>query len=261
MEFSRDCGLMIDKFTFFGLEYSNVDMDETVEIMEGYIRDGGPHTIMSTAVELIVKSCRDESLKGTYANTDILTVDGTVGMWAARLLGHRVKSPVGTAKLMLRFLDVTQGKGYRCYFLGAKPEILENAVANARRQYPGCVIAGWHHGYFKDDAVVLEDVNRKKPDVVFVAMSSPMKERIIAQNGFAYHVPVVVGVGGGVDVLAGHTVLAPQWISAMGMEWFFRLVQEPRRLWKRYLVTNSLFVMLMIRELFLRLFRQKNQGL
>ncbi|HIJ82841.1 MAG TPA: WecB/TagA/CpsF family glycosyltransferase, partial [Magnetococcales bacterium] len=212
-------------------------------------------------VELIVKSLDDASLKRTYENTDILTVDGTVGMWAARLLGNPVKSPVGTAKLMLRFLEVTQGKGYRCYFLGAKPEVLAKAVENARERFPGCSVVGWHHGYFKDDQPVLEDVRQKKPDVVFVAMSSPMKERIIDQNGSTYSVPVVVGVGGGVDVLAGHTVLAPQWVSSIGMEWFFRLVQEPRRLWKRYLTTGSIFIALMVRELVVKfLWTKKNKS-
>ncbi|MBF0110108.1 MAG: WecB/TagA/CpsF family glycosyltransferase [Magnetococcales bacterium] len=252
--------MMIDKFTFFGLQYSNVDMDEAVGIMEQFIREGRPRSIMSTAVELIVRSLRDPGLKSTYERTDVLMVDGTVGMWAARLLGNRVKSPVGTAKLMLRFLETTQGKGYRCYFLGARPEVVEMAVVKARARYPGCTIVGWHHGYFKEDRAVLAEVERTKPDVVFVAMSSPMKERIIDQNGSTFHVPVVVGVGGGVDVLAGYTVLAPSWISAIGMEWFFRLVQEPHRLWKRYLTTNSLFILLMVRELFLRWIVGKKQS-
>ena len=111
---------------------------------------------------------------------------------------------------------------------------------------------GWQHGYFNfdDDREIVERIRKSRPDVLFVAMSTPLKEFFISRNLKNMNVPVSIGVGGSVDVASGYCRLAPLWVTRMGLEWFYRLVQEPRRLWKRYLITNPVFIWLVAREFF-----------
>lgn len=251
MSFNTHKNSEAKKVELLGLTYDNVDLDEAVCLLEGFVQSKKPHYCCSTAAELIVRSQKEHELRAVYQAADLLTLDGQVGVWAARFLGRPAKAHVGTAKLALRFFEKNHQKDYRYYLLGAKPESVERAVDNLRKQYPDLHIVGYHHGYFKDALPVYENIKKCQPDILLVGMSSPFKERVMVQNASMLGVPVVVGCGGAIDIMAGYCKLAPEWVTNLGLEWLYRLIQEPKRLWKRYLVTNTLFIALVARQ-FLR---------
>ena len=159
---------------------------------------------------------------------------------------------------MFRLLEVAEREQLGVFFLGGRADVLTKAVENLRSSYPGLRIGGFHHGYFGDSesADVCAAVNRAEVAILFIAMSSPRKEYWAHEHRDRLAVPLVMGVGGAVDILAGSTSRAPVWMQRAGLEWVFRLVQEPRRLGSRYLVTNVLFVGLLLRAIVQRVLRR-----
>lgn len=236
----------------FGLDYDNVSLEEAVKRMEEFIKERTPHMVLTTGAELIARAHKDSELKKIYSVADLLTVDSQVVYLACKLLRKPIKEPVSAAKLMFKFLETAEAKGYRLFFLGAKEEILEKAISNLKEKHPNLNIVGYHHGYFDfcQDYDIVRKINEAKPDVLFVAMSSPFKERFICKNLSRMNVPVSFGVGGTIDIAAGYCKFAPRWVSKIGLEWFYRFLQEPRRLWKRYATTNLVFIRVVLKEMF-----------
>jgi N-acetylglucosaminyldiphosphoundecaprenol N-acetyl-beta-D-mannosaminyltransferase len=152
---------------------------------------------------------------------------------------------------MMGMLERGTQRGYRVYCLGASADILERVVARIAREFPGVNVVGSHHGYFTDaeEAAIASDVARSRPDILFIAMTSPKKERFLSKWSPQLDVPVCHGVGGSFDVVAGYVQRAPERWQRLGLEWLYRVKQEPRRLWKRYLTTNSAFVMMVVSAL------------
>ncbi|MFH1968569.1 MAG: WecB/TagA/CpsF family glycosyltransferase [bacterium] len=239
-------------YRIFGLDYDNLTLDEAVGRIEEFIREKTPRMVLTTGAELVARAYKDTELKEIYSKADLLTIDSYVVYFASRLLGKHFKEPVSAAKLMFRFLELTEDKGYKLFFLGAKDEILSKAIDNLKEKHPKLNIVGYHHGYFdfSQDSAIINEISQARPDVLFVAMSSPLKERFINKNLRKLGVPVCFGVGGTIDVAAGHCKLAPSWVSEIGLEWFYRFLQEPTRLWKRYLTTNFIFIWVVLKEFF-----------
>jgi len=236
------------RFNFLGLNFHNLSVGESIMRIEDFIKNGKPHMAFTPNAELIVLAHRNPYLRELYNRTDLLTIDSYGVYYFARLLGKSVREPVNAARLMIRFLDVANKKKYRIYLLGAREEIVAKTVENIKKRYPKINIVGWHNGYFKDDREVVNEIKAKRPDVLFVAMSSPLKENFTSKNLELMNVPVTMGVGGSFDIISGKCKLAPEWVSRIGMEWFYRFIQEPRRLFKRYLFTNFQFLWLVMKE-------------
>lgn len=243
---------MNKSFNYIGLNFDNLALEEVVQRVKEYIENRKSASIFTPNSELIVRANRNKKLREIYNNSDILTIDSWVVYYSAKLLKKPIKEPVSAAKLMFRLLEVSCKKGWKLYCLGAKDYVIKKAVYNIRKQYPGINIVGYHHGYFdfNKDSEIVRDINNKKPDILFVAMSSPLKEFFIAKNKVKLGVPVCIGVGGTIDIIADINKLAPLWVSRIGMEWFYRFIQEPRRLLKRYLSTNIIYIFLFLKEIF-----------
>lgn len=239
------------RFSFLSLNFHNYTMDEVVDKLEYFIHNGSPHMVSTITAELVVRANEYQALREIYNCTDLLTIDSYIVYYAARLFRKPAAKPVHATRLAFRFLPVMDNKAYSLYLVGAKEHILQQAVKNLKIGYPNVNIVGFHHGYFDiyNDKDVIEDIKEKKPDVLFVGMSSPLKENFIANNLKEMNVPVCIALGGGIDIMAGKCELAPVWISEMGLEWFYRLIQEPQRMWKKYFVTNTKFLFLLIKEL------------
>lgn len=195
----------------------------------------------------IVNMRRSAGLDDSVRMADVVLADGMAVVWAARLLGRRLPERVAGIDLMHALLARGSERGWRFYCLGATQEVLDKAALAIAQRYPGAVIAGRHHGYFTqaDEARVADDIAQARPDVLLVAMTSPKKEEFQARWAEHMAVPVCHGVGGSFDVLAGKVKRAPRLLQRLGLEWFYRVWQEPGRLWKRYLVTNCLFCWLL----------------
>jgi N-acetylglucosaminyldiphosphoundecaprenol N-acetyl-beta-D-mannosaminyltransferase len=207
------------------------------------------HVVVNVAK--LVNSREDPKLKESIEACDLINVDGMGVVWGGRFLGHDIPERVAGIDLFFALLRACEERGYPVYFLGAKQEILEEAVLRLRRQYPGLRVAGSHHGYFWDDeAAVVEDIRNSGAFLLFVAITSPKKEVFINKWRDKLGIRFAMGVGGTFDVVAGFAERAPLWMQKAGLEWFYRLLQEPGRMWKRYLSTNAKFLWLVAREKF-----------
>ncbi|MGE3916175.1 MAG: WecB/TagA/CpsF family glycosyltransferase [Hyphomicrobiaceae bacterium] len=202
-------------------------------------------------VSKLVDMQSDPELRRCTEESDVVCVDGMGVLWGSRLLGVPVKERVAGIDLMSELIRVCAQEGFRPYFLGAKQSVVEDLVARLKRQYPKLAVAGYRNGYFKpeDEAEVVADIKASGADCLFVGISSPIKERFLNRYRDELSVPVQMGVGGSFDVLSGHIRRAPVLVQMIGLEWLFRLLQEPRRLARRYYVSNSIFFMLLLRTI------------
>jgi N-acetylglucosaminyldiphosphoundecaprenol N-acetyl-beta-D-mannosaminyltransferase len=239
------------RISLFGVEIDRLDMDQTVVRCATSIDAGGFVQQVSVNAGKAVAMEKDERLREIVRNSGLVNADGQSVVWAARLLRRPLPGRVAGIDLMERLLALAHDRGLRVFVLGAKANVLERAIERLRKRYPGIEIAGYRDGYFADEesAAVCEHIRASRPHILFVAMSSPRKEYWLAEHGPTLGVPFAMGVGGAIDVVAGLTRRAPRWMQRSGLEWLFRLAQEPRRLARRYLLTNAQFVLLVAREL------------
>jgi N-acetylglucosaminyldiphosphoundecaprenol N-acetyl-beta-D-mannosaminyltransferase len=202
----------------------------------------------------IVNMQRDALLARDVLASDMILADGMAVVWASRVIGRPLPERVTGIDLMYGIFERGKRLGYRVYCLGATDDVLNRVVAGIAADYPGVNVVGHRNGYFTSaqEAEVAADIAAARPDVLLVAMTSPKKENFMGRWADELHVPVCHGVGGSFDVMAGKVQRAPELWQRLGLEWLYRVKQEPRRLWRRYLVTNTLFVMLVVRELFHR---------
>jgi N-acetylglucosaminyldiphosphoundecaprenol N-acetyl-beta-D-mannosaminyltransferase len=198
----------------------------------------------------------DAELDRDVRSSHVVSVDGMGIVWAARLLGITVPERVPGVELMEGVIRLCAVNGYRPFFLGARPDVLQKSLTNIRRRFPRLEIAGSHDGYFRpeEEREVIAAIKSSRADCLFIGMPTPRKERFLARHRDNLGVPFIMGVGGGLDVLAGHVRRAPLLVQQIGLEWLFRTVQEPLRLGPRYLVTNAAFAAIMLKALTIRLF-------
>ena len=233
-----------------GCRIDPLDMGQTLDRCEQLIESRGitQHVAINAAKIIAMRS--DPLLRDVIGGCELVSADGQSVVWASRLLGDPLPTRVAGIDLMQELLALGERKGYSVYFLGAKKEVLDRALERIGRRHPGLEIAGARDGYFGDDEgqQVADAIREAAPDILFVAISSPKKEHWLGHYGREIDVPFVMGVGGSVDVLAGLTRRAPRILQRAGLEWAYRLAQEPRRLMRRYLTTNAKFIALVLRQ-------------
>lgn len=243
---------------FFGTEVDLLSRKQTVERILAAIEEGRPiqHCVINVAK--LVTMQKDASLRHDVDSSDIVNADGMGVVWGARLLGVRIPERVAGIDLFQDLLQACAERGFKPYLLGARQDVLEAAVRAIEVRFPGIQIAGFRNGYFTraDEPRIVAEIKESHADMLFVAISSPVKERFIAEHRENLGVPFMMGVGGSIDVIAGHIERAPEWMQRYGLEWLFRVIQEPRRMWKRYLVTNTVFAGLLAREIAVRTVRR-----
>jgi N-acetylglucosaminyldiphosphoundecaprenol N-acetyl-beta-D-mannosaminyltransferase len=191
----------------------------------------------------LVKIERDPELARAVTTCELILADGMSVTWASQMLTGVQLERVAGIDLMEALVARASERGYRLYFLGATEEVLDRMLDVFLTRVPHLVVEGSHHGYFKrEDETSLPDDPRSVPDILFVGMGTPAKEYWIDRNYVAAGAAVSMGVGGSFDVHAGLVRRAPVWMQRLGLEWFYRLLQEPRRLWRRYLTTSTIFL-------------------
>lgn len=232
-----------------GCEVDRLDFDATIARCEEVIDSRGFAQHMAINAAKLVTYQADERMRDVVSGCEIVSADGQAVVWASRVLGDPLPERVAGIDLMEALFARAEEKGYRVYVLGATSAVLEQAMERARERWPRLVLAGFRDGYFapEEDGQVAQEIRDAQPDLLFVAMSSPRKEYFLGEHGRSLGAPFVMGVGGSIDVLAGATRRAPVIMQRLGLEWLFRLAQEPRRLLRRYLVTNARFIALVAR--------------
>jgi N-acetylglucosaminyldiphosphoundecaprenol N-acetyl-beta-D-mannosaminyltransferase len=234
----------------FGVPICAETMSDALRRVHDAVSNRRPLHIGVVNAAKIVNMRRDPVLRSAVTASHVVYADGMSVVWASRFLGKSLPERVAGIDLMSAILERGNNHGYRVYCLGATEAVLDKVCATFRRQYPGVTIAGRHHGYFDacGEEAVAKKIKAARADVLFVAITSPKKEHFMARWAEVIDVPVVHGVGGSFDVIAGIVERAPERWQRLGLEWLYRVKQEPGRLWKRYLVTNTVFLCLMISE-------------
>jgi N-acetylglucosaminyldiphosphoundecaprenol N-acetyl-beta-D-mannosaminyltransferase len=234
-----------------------VSMTETVQLVAQAVEAGRPFVHTSLNAAKVLAARRNGDLLQAIVRSDVITADGQGVVWAARALGYPVPERVTGIDLMERLVAFASAEGWSVYVLGARENVLEQAIAELRRMHPEVALVGWHHGYFSpaDEAAVVESIAAARPQLLFVALETPAKELFLDRNRERLGAIFAMGVGGAVDVLAGHKRRAPRWIQKSGLEWLYRFAQDPRRLARRYLLGTATFIGLVCRELVARRMR------
>jgi N-acetylglucosaminyldiphosphoundecaprenol N-acetyl-beta-D-mannosaminyltransferase len=242
---------MSERITLMGCQVDNLTMQETLGKVETFIGTGLPHQHVVVNVDKLVKASRDPGLQEIINNCALVSVDGMPVVWAARLLGLPLKERVAGIDLFEALMARAGEKGWRVFLLGARDEVVGKVAAIYTRKYPSLVLAGYRNGYWRseDDArQVAEQIRASRADLLFVAISSPMKEQFLDKYQAHMRIPFAMGVGGSFDVAAGKIRRAPVWMQKAGLEWFFRFLQEPRRMYRRYFVEDLAFFKLLLKE-------------
>jgi N-acetylglucosaminyldiphosphoundecaprenol N-acetyl-beta-D-mannosaminyltransferase len=241
-----------------GLPFDGVTLQSAVERCLDWCE--GPrasHTVITANAAILCMMRRDPELRKACVCGDLIVADGMSVVWASRLARMPLPERVAGVDLMARLLRAASGRHLSVYFLGARREVVSELAGRCAQIHPGLSVAGWRDGYFpaRDSAAIVADIRDRAPHMLFVGMPSPFKETWCEQHRDRLDVPVIMGVGGSFDVLAGYIPRAPPRIQSMGMEWAWRLSMEPRKMWKRYLSTNGEFLWLAWREILARRLR------
>ena len=235
-----------------GLALHALTEDQTVALCDRTIRNDQQLRIGVVNAAKIVNMEKSELLHESVTSSDTVVADGMSVVWASKILGEPLPERVNGTNLFEKLLKLASEKQYRVFLLGAKEDVLCELVRRISMNHDGLVIAGSRNGYFSDDesAEVARQIAESQADMLFVGITSPKKEVFMARYGSILNVNIVHGVGGSFDVLAGVVKRAPvSWQNA-GFEWLYRVLQEPGRMWRRYLVTNTKFVWLVAKSYF-----------
>lgn len=226
-------------------------MDETLEIIDKRIASQQSlHHVVVNAGKIVAMQ-KDAQLMQAVNGVDLINADGQAVVWASKVLGSPLKERVAGIDLMANLIDLAHQNEYKIFFLGAKEEVVKKVVQTYRQQYSNNIIAGYRNGYFStaDEKNIAQQIADSGAQILFVAISSPAKENFLYNHRKTLaKVSFVMGVGGSFDVVSGLVKRAPVWMQNAGLEWMYRLLQEPKRMWKRYLVGNTKFILLVIKE-------------
>jgi len=244
---------------FFGVPLDLLTMDESVERCIAAIESGSAtqHVVLNAGKVVMMQDV--DGLRDIVADCQIVNADGQSIVWAGRALGIRVPERVAGIDLMQRLIAEAEKREWPIFLLGARQEVLDEFVSRTKARHPDLRIAGSLNGYFEDPSAIAAAVHDSGARLLFVGISSPTKEFFLAEQLPRMGPVFAMGVGGSFDVVAGRTRRAPVWMQHGGLEWFYRLLQEPRRMWKRYLVGNARFAALTAREWW-RLRMRKRDG-
>lgn len=240
-----------DQRLLFGIYLDALSMDDVIERCQTALVTRSRLLLGVLNAAKVVNMRKDPLLRDSLIGCDLLLADGQSIVWASRLLRRPLPERVAGIDIFERLLVLAYKEGRSIYLLGAQPDVLRKLEERLRERLPGIRIAGSHHGYFDaaEAPAIAAEIRNSGADMLFLGMASPKKEIFLGSFGASLDVPVLHGVGGSFDILAGITRRAPSAWQRVGMEWAYRLLQEPRRMLWRYVRTNTAFVLLTAREL------------
>lgn len=243
---------MKEKIKILNCPIDTYTMEETVSLIDESIQNKTRlHHVVVNAAKLVYMQ-KDKELYTSVVSSDIINPDGQAVVWASKFLGQPLPERVAGIDLMQNLVKLAHENGYKVFFFGAKEEIVQGVVDRYVREFSHEIIAGYRNGYFKkeDEASIAKQIAESGADILFVAISSPTKEIFLNKYKDIINTSFIMGVGGSFDVVAGKVSRAPLWMQNAGLEWFYRFLQEPRRMWKRYFYTNTIFIYLLLKEKF-----------
>lgn len=239
-----------NKIKLFDVEFDSISMSETVDLVNQNIKLGRGLHLLGVNADKINEINNNEKLKKICKEAEIINADGASVILASKLLGKPLPERVAGIDLMQELLELADKNGYPVYFIGAKKNIVSTMVQKLEKKYENLQIAGYRDGYFKKDEwpQISKQINHSGAKLVFIGITSPIKEYFIDFLLKNESQAVLMGVGGSFDVLSGKIKRAPQWMQKFNLEWLYRVSQEPKRLFKRYFVGNTIFIGRIIKE-------------
>ena len=242
------------KVKLFNIEIDAISMWQTLDIVEDAVANDKHihHTVVNAGKIVLMQE--DKELEKSVNEADLINADGQAVVWASKMLGSPLPERVSGIDLMEKLVKRSFEKGYRCYFLGAEEDVVSNLITLYKKKYSNNVLAGYRNGYFKksDEKRIAKVISQSNANILFVAITSPKKEIFLnTYKKELKNINFIMGVGGSFDVIAGKVNRAPKWMQDIGFEWLYRVIQEPRRMFMRYLVGNTKFIYLVLKEFFL----------
>lgn len=234
-----------------GVGVSAINMEMALDLIDDWVTHCVQHYVCITPVHSVMDCQRDPDLRRIQNASGMTTPDGMPLVWLSRLHGYRYVDRVYGPDLMLASCQHSVDTGHRHFFYGGAEGVPEKLAVTLRARFPGLQVAGTYSPPFRplspeEDDEVVQMINDSAPDIVWVGLGSPKQERWMATHVGRLNAPVLIGVGAAFDFHTGRKPQAPLWMQRSGLEWFFRLLTEPRRLWKRYIISNPLFVTLVL---------------
>ncbi len=241
---------MQQQINFLDTTIDNLNIDETLSLIETSLDKKEKIIREDINAAKIVWMHNDPHLKEIIQQADIINADGQSIIFASKFLGQPIKERVSGIDLMEHIISHADQKQWKIFFLGASEDIIVKTVNKYAQTYSKDIIAGYNHGYFieEDEDNIVDIINSTNTDILFIGMPSPKKEYFVDKHFEKLNCYLLMGVGGSFDVVAGKISRAPVWMQKSGFEWLYRLLQEPGKMWKRYLYTNSMFIWLIIKE-------------
>lgn len=235
------------KVDILGVHVDAIDKAGLEDAITNYVRGEAKAVIAYANIHAINLARKDMEFRKFLNGSSLLYCDGEGVRVGARILGSTLPPRVALTRWIWNLCALCVEQRFSVFFLGSTGEVLDKAVAKLKRRFPALLIAGSHHGYFQkvgpESDAVIEVINRLRPNLLFVGFGMPAQEHWISRNLERLDVNVVLPAGSMIDYVSGAKGVAPAWMSDIGLEWLYRLIQEPQRLWKRYLIGNPGFVL------------------
>lgn len=254
MASSKITGPRVEAVNILGVKVSAIDMSMAIEMIDHWIKNRESNYVCVRDVHGVIACQDDDSFRRIHAEAGMVTPDGMPLVWMSHLLGYRKVDRVSGADLMAAACEQSVAKGHSHYLLGGMPGIADQLSTKLAERYPGIRIAGTHCPPYRDpsdaeDRRIVETINQAEADIVWVGLGSPKQERWMAEHVGRIDAPVMLGVGAAFDFLNGTIDRAPYWMQRSGLEWLYRLIKEPRRLWRRYILTTPRFIPLALMQI------------
>ena len=229
---------------FINTNIDNITMTEAIEKIKGFVKSNKYNYVVTPNVDHIVKIEYDEEFREIYKNADLILADGMPLIWISKIKGNKIKEKISGSDIFPKVCEVSSENGYKLFLLGAAEGVASKAEENLRKKYKNIDIVGTYspkYGFENDDEEILKIIkmiNEAKPDILLVGLGAPKQEKFIYKYKDRLKVPVSLAIGASIDFEAGNIKRAPVWMQNIGLEWFYRFLKEPRRLFKRYFIDD-----------------------
>lgn len=231
-----------------GTCFDNLTMREAVNKALSLMRSEGSHYAVTPNSEIVYECLKDENVRKTVNNADMVLPDGIGVIYASKILKTPLKEKIAGIDFAKALMEEMRNEGMKLFLLGSKPGVAERASKNLQAAYPGLIICGTYDGYFKDDGPVIEKINNERPDALFVCLGAPKQELWMYRNRESVNSRLMVGLGGSLDVFSGDVKRAPDIFIKLGLEWFYRLIREPWRFSRMLRLPKFLFTVILNRK-------------
>ncbi|HJX45931.1 MAG TPA: WecB/TagA/CpsF family glycosyltransferase [Patescibacteria group bacterium] len=246
--------ILENKVNILNIQVYNFTTDEAIKRIEVLTKAGKQRFVVTPNVDHIMKLQNDAEFRQIYDNASLVLADGMPLIWASKFLGTSLKEKISGSDLFPKLCKVAAEKGYRLFFMGGRPGAALKAAEVLRDRYPDIQIVGTYSPPFgfendrEENDKIVRAIKNAKPDILFVGLGAPKQEKWIYKYRNDYQVPMSIGVGVSFEFVSGMVKRAPLWMQRVGLEWFWRLMMEPKRLWKRYLVDDPVFFWLVLKQ-------------